>query len=175
MTCHRFFQKSDWAKKERGKETEIQMFKKLSEKPVAEVQNEQVKQWKEEDLLHKCVTARDGQPKFVFYEGPPTANGKPGIHHVMARTAKGFHLPLQDHEGIPGQQKGRMGHPWTACRNRSGKTAEYERQTGYREIRHQGIQRKVQRVRFHIHRHVERDDRENGLPGGFGRPIYHTG
>ena len=61
--------------KERGKETEIQMFKKLSEKPVAEVQNEQVKQWKEEDLLHKCVTARDGQPKFVFYEGPPTANG----------------------------------------------------------------------------------------------------
>lgn len=64
------------------------MFKKLSEKPVAEVQNEQVKQWKEEDLLHKCVTAREGQPKFVFYEGPPTANGKPGIHHVMARTLK---------------------------------------------------------------------------------------
>ena len=64
------------------------MFEKLSEKPVAEVQNEQVKRWKEEDLLHKCVNARDGQPKFVFYEGPPTANGKPGIHHVMARTLK---------------------------------------------------------------------------------------
>lgn len=64
------------------------MFEKLSEKPVAEVQNEQVERWKEEDLLHKCVTVRDGQPKFVFYEGPPTANGKPGIHHVMARTLK---------------------------------------------------------------------------------------
>lgn len=36
------------------------MFKKLSEKPVAEVQNEQVEKWKEEDLLHKCVTAREG-------------------------------------------------------------------------------------------------------------------
>ena len=64
------------------------MFEKLSEKPVAEVQNEQVEKWKEEDLLHKCVTAREGRPEFVFYEGPPTANGKPGIHHVMARTLK---------------------------------------------------------------------------------------
>lgn len=64
------------------------MFKNLSEKPVAEVQAEQVKLWKEEDILHKCVTAREGKPSFVFYEGPPTANGKPGIHHVMARTLK---------------------------------------------------------------------------------------
>ncbi len=64
------------------------MFEKLSDRPVAEVQNEQVAQWKEEDLLHKCVTAREGKPSFVFYEGPPTANGKPGIHHVMARTLK---------------------------------------------------------------------------------------
>ena len=64
------------------------MFEKLSEKPVAEVQNEQVEKWKEEDLLNKCVTAREGSPEFIFYEGPPTANGKPGIHHVMARTLK---------------------------------------------------------------------------------------
>ena len=64
------------------------MFKKLSEKPIAEVQNAQVEKWKEEDLLHKCVTARADAKPFVFYEGPPTANGKPGIHHVMARTLK---------------------------------------------------------------------------------------
>lgn len=64
------------------------MFKNLSEKPIAEVQNEQVAKWKEEDLLHKCVTAREGATPFIFYEGPPTANGKPGIHHVMARTLK---------------------------------------------------------------------------------------
>ena len=63
-------------------------FKNLSDKPVAEVQSEQVKVWKKEDILHKCVTAREGKPAFVFYEGPPTANGKPGIHHVMARTLK---------------------------------------------------------------------------------------
>ncbi len=64
------------------------MFKKLSDKPVAQVQNEQVEKWKEEDLLKKCVDAREGCTPFVFYEGPPTANGKPGIHHVMARTLK---------------------------------------------------------------------------------------
>ena len=63
-------------------------FKNLSDKPVAEVQSEQVKVWKKEDILNKCVTAREGKPAFVFYEGPPTANGKPGIHHVMARTLK---------------------------------------------------------------------------------------
>ena len=64
------------------------MFKKLSDRPVAEVQNEQIERWKEEDLLKKCVTAREGATPFIFYEGPPTANGKPGIHHVMARTLK---------------------------------------------------------------------------------------
>ena len=64
------------------------MFKKLNDAPVAEVQLAQVEKWKEEDLLNKCVTAREGQPEYVFFEGPPTANGKPGIHHVMARTLK---------------------------------------------------------------------------------------
>ena len=64
------------------------MFEKLSDKPVAEVQKEQVKEWNEEDLLKRCVSEREGCTPFVFYEGPPTANGKPGIHHVMARTLK---------------------------------------------------------------------------------------
>ncbi len=64
------------------------MFKNLSEKPIAQLQMEQADQWEKEDLLHKCVTTREGQPSFIFYEGPPTANGRPGIHHVIARTLK---------------------------------------------------------------------------------------
>ena len=44
--------------------------------------------WNEIDLLKKSVEAREDSPSFVFYEGPPTANGKPGIHHVLARTLK---------------------------------------------------------------------------------------
>lgn len=64
------------------------MFEKLSEKAIAALQNEQADQWEKEDLLGKCVTTRKGMPSFVFYEGPPTANGRPGIHHVIARTLK---------------------------------------------------------------------------------------
>lgn len=44
--------------------------------------------WREHDIANKSVSAREGRPKWVFYEGPPTANGKPGIHHVLARTLK---------------------------------------------------------------------------------------
>ena len=64
------------------------MFEKLSDKPVAEVQKAQVKEWKDNDLLTECAKAREGRPEFIFFEGPPTANGKPGIHHVMSRTLK---------------------------------------------------------------------------------------
>lgn len=64
------------------------MIKNLSEKPIAQLQAEQAEKWEQEDLLGKCVSTREGKPSFVFYEGPPTANGKPGIHHVMARTLK---------------------------------------------------------------------------------------
>lgn len=64
------------------------MFENLSEKAIADLQNEQADQWEKEDLLEKCVTTRKGMPSFVFYEGPPTANGRPGIHHVIARTLK---------------------------------------------------------------------------------------
>jgi isoleucyl-tRNA synthetase len=64
------------------------MFENLSEKAIAALQNEQADQWEKEDLLGKCVTTRKGMPSFVFYEGPPTANGRPGIHHVIARALK---------------------------------------------------------------------------------------
>lgn len=64
------------------------MFEKLSEKPIADLQNEQADRWEQEDLLEKCVITRKDGKSFVFYEGPPTANGRPGIHHVIARTLK---------------------------------------------------------------------------------------
>ena len=44
--------------------------------------------WREEGLFRRTLEATRGGPPFVFYEGPPTANGKPGIHHVFARTIK---------------------------------------------------------------------------------------
>ena len=44
--------------------------------------------WDRETLFERSMTEREGAPSFVFFEGPPSANGKPGIHHVMARTIK---------------------------------------------------------------------------------------
>ena len=44
--------------------------------------------WKQNQIFEKSVTSREGKPSYVFYEGPPSANGMPGIHHVMARTIK---------------------------------------------------------------------------------------
>lgn len=64
------------------------MFERLSELPVGEVQKKQAEKWNEENLLAKCVETREGMPDWIFYEGPPTANGMPGIHHVIARTLK---------------------------------------------------------------------------------------
>lgn len=81
------------------------MYKNLSDKPVSEVQKKQVEQWKEEDLLAKCIKAREGQPQFVFYEGPPTANGMPGIHHVMARTLKDSVCRYQTMKGFQVNRK----------------------------------------------------------------------
>ena len=49
---------------------------------------EMLKQWEEKDIFHRSISEREGCPQFVFYEGPPSANGHPGIHHVLARSIK---------------------------------------------------------------------------------------
>lgn len=115
------------------------MFEELSEKQISECQGEQVEHWKKIDLLNLCVTEREGKPSFVFYEGPPTANGKPGIHHVMARTLKDSINRYKTMQGYQVKEKGRMGHARTACRDRSREAAQHVGQTGYREIRYQRI------------------------------------
>ena len=55
---------------------------------LAKIADEVLEQWDTNDTFHKSITTREGHPTFVFYEGPPSANGMPGIHHVMARTIK---------------------------------------------------------------------------------------
>src|ERR1700744_3656640 len=70
--------------------------------------------WRRENVFEQIVAQAQGRPQFVFYEGPPTANGRPGIHHVLARTYKdlfpryktmqGFHCDRKagwDTHGLP--------------------------------------------------------------------------
>ena len=58
------------------------------ERPHAALEDEMLARWKEEDLFGQTMRAREDAEPWVFFEGPPTANGKPGIHHVFARTIK---------------------------------------------------------------------------------------
>ncbi|MBC8147126.1 MAG: class I tRNA ligase family protein, partial [Bacteroidetes bacterium] len=60
-------------------------YKKLS---LTEIGDEVRKYWEENNIFEKSIENRRGNEPFVFYEGPPSANGKPGIHHVMARAIK---------------------------------------------------------------------------------------
>src|SRR5210317_1908274 len=55
---------------------------------LAEVSNSVQQFWKDADIFTKSITQKEGSPSYVFFEGPPSANGMPGIHHVMARTIK---------------------------------------------------------------------------------------
>ena len=63
-------------------------FKELSKEKVNVVEEEILKKWKEEDILNKTIENRSGRSNFVFYDGPATANGHPGLHHMIAKFLK---------------------------------------------------------------------------------------
>ena len=63
-------------------------FKVYTNLNLSQINKEVLEQWRASDLFGQSLKEREGCPSFVFYEGPPSANGMPGIHHVMARTIK---------------------------------------------------------------------------------------
>ena len=64
------------------------MFKEYKGLDTVEINREVQKKWEDEDIFRRLTESREGSPEFVFFEGPPSANGMPGIHHVMARSIK---------------------------------------------------------------------------------------
>jgi isoleucyl-tRNA synthetase len=91
------------------------MFREVSSKVnFAQLEESVIRFWKEQRIFDKSVAIRQGAPHYTFYEGPPTANGNPGVHHVLARlykdavcrykTMKGYHVPRKagwDTHGLP--------------------------------------------------------------------------
>ncbi len=91
------------------------MFRPVSPKLNVNLMEEGVLRfWKTHDIFHQSEQKREGGPEYVFYEGPPTANGRPGVHHVLARafkdifprykTMRGFHIIRRggwDTHGLP--------------------------------------------------------------------------
>ncbi|MCH5221822.1 MAG: isoleucine--tRNA ligase [Muribaculaceae bacterium] len=92
----------------------MKKFKEYNGLNLSELNKEMLELWNADHLFEQSVALREGAPSYVFYEGPPSANGMPGIHHVMARTIKdlfcryktmqGFHVKRKagwDTHGLP--------------------------------------------------------------------------
>ena len=84
------------------------MGKKFTERNklnLSDVNKEVLRQWDEEDVFHLSMSEREGCPSFIFYEGPPSANGHPGIHHVLARSIKDTFCRFKTMKGFQVKRK----------------------------------------------------------------------
>ncbi|MDP2174389.1 MAG: isoleucine--tRNA ligase [Bacteroidota bacterium] len=82
------------------------MYRTLKQVNWPEIETEVLKQWQDEQTFEQSVSSRDGKTPFVFYEGPPSANGMPGIHHVMARAIKDIFCRYKTLQGFQVNRKG---------------------------------------------------------------------
>ena len=80
-------------------------FNEYKQLNLAELSKQILEQWEKEDLFHKSIETREGCPSFLFFEGPPSANGMPGIHHVMARTIKDTFCRFKTMQGYQVKRK----------------------------------------------------------------------
>ena len=80
-------------------------FKEYSGLNLSEVNKQILQRWNELDIFNKSITTREGQPSYVFFEGPPSANGMPGIHHVMARAIKDIFCRYKTMQGFKVNRK----------------------------------------------------------------------
>ena len=80
-------------------------FAEYSKFDLSEVNKEVLKKWDENQVFAKSMTEREGCPSFVFFEGPPSANGMPGIHHVMARSIKDIFCRYKTMNGFQVKRK----------------------------------------------------------------------
>ena len=82
------------------------MYKEYQGLNLPEIDAQIAQFWEDNQVFEKSVAERDPENSFVFYEGPPSANGQPGIHHVMARTIKDLFCRFQTMKGHRVERKG---------------------------------------------------------------------
>ncbi len=83
-----------------------QPYKTWSNLQLPQLEKEIAEQWKQHNAFEQSITLREGAPSFVFYEGPPSANGMPGIHHVISRTLKDLVCRYKTMKGFQVKRKG---------------------------------------------------------------------
>ena len=129
--------------------------------------------WRDQNIFRRSVDERPADNIFSFFEGPPTANGSPGVHHILARvfkdifprykTMRGYRVPRKggwDTHGLPVELEVERG---------TGNQLE----AGDRGLRHRRIQREVPRVRHALRRAVGGHDRAHRLLDRHGRRLSH--
>ena len=102
-------------------------FTEYSQFDLSQVNKDVLKKWDENQVFAKSMTERDGCPSFVFFEGPPSANGMPGIHHVMARTIKDIFCRYKTMKGYQVKRKAGWGYARTACGTKCRKGIRYHK------------------------------------------------
>ena len=80
-------------------------YKEYKQLNLPEIEKAILAYWKDEDIFEKSISSRADQKPFVFYEGPPSANGLPGIHHVLSRTIKDIFCRFKTLEGYQVKRK----------------------------------------------------------------------
>ena len=80
-------------------------FKQYNQLSLSNTHKEVLENWRKSDVFNKSIESRKGNPTFTFYEGPPSANGMPGIHHVIARTIKDLFCRYKTLQGFEVNRK----------------------------------------------------------------------
>lgn len=83
----------------------MKRFKEYNQFDLSAISKDMLRSWKEGGLFEKSISTREGHPQFLFFEGPPSANGMPGIHHVLARTIKDTFCRYKTMQGYQVQRK----------------------------------------------------------------------
>ena len=133
-----------------------------------------LERWRERDVFHESIRRREGAEPYVFYEGPPTANGRPGSHHVLSRVFKDVFPRFHSMRGKLVQRKGGWDCHGLPVELEIEKELGFKSQGGHRALRRGRVQRQVPRVGAALHRRVDAAHRADRLLDRHRRRLLHA-
>ena len=139
-----------------------------------ELEQQVLERWRERDVFAESLRRRQGAEPWVFYEGPPTANGRPGTHHVLARVFKDIYPRFKTMRGYYVERKGGWDCHGLPVEITVEEAARHLDQEGDRGVRDRGVQRQVPRVGLRVPRGLGPADRADRLLGRPRRRVPHA-
>ena len=125
------------------------------------------------NLLKKSITLREGAPKYVFYEGPPSANGMPGIHHVMARSIKDIFCRYKTLKGFQVNRKAGWDTHGLPIELSVEKELGITKEDIGKSITVEEYNKACKKAVMRYTDAMERLNKKNGLLGRYGKPIHY--